>query len=56
LFPLFHHTSFLNVWKIQFCEAEFERCARHKLASAAKPIPPNLLPNGRLMPVPKKEG
>jgi hypothetical protein len=41
----------LRVWQTFYCEACFARCERFKLASAGRPVPPTLLPNGRLVEV-----
>ncbi|HEX9053027.1 MAG TPA: hypothetical protein VF841_21035 [Anaeromyxobacter sp.] len=38
----------LRVWQSFYCEGAFERCERHKLATAGREIPDKLLPNGRL--------
>ena len=56
MFPLFRHASFLNIWKIQYCERDFARCARYQRTLAAKRVEPNLLPNGELLALGKKEG
>ncbi len=38
----------LRVWQSFYCEGAFARCERYKLATAGRPIPDKLLPNGRL--------
>ncbi len=38
----------LRVWQSFYCEGVFSRCERYKLATAGRPIPDKLLPNGRL--------
>jgi hypothetical protein len=38
----------LRVWQSFYCEGVFARCERYKLATAGRPIPDKLLPNGRL--------
>lgn len=52
LFKEFSMKSSLRVWKSYYCEGAFTRCERFQLASASKPVPQNLLPNGRLLEVP----
>ncbi len=47
LFPKFAVRGSLKVWVTFYCEASFEQCARYKLALANRPVPVNLLPNGR---------
>jgi hypothetical protein len=52
--PLFKHFSIkasLLVWTRSYCEGGFARCERLKLADAGLPVPPNLLPNGKLLAV-----
>lgn len=47
LFPRFGLQGALKVWRTFYCEGNFESCARFRLASSGRPVPPNLLPNGR---------
>jgi hypothetical protein len=52
LFPKFSIPALkgaLKVWKNYYCEARWENCVRFKLAAEGKPIPPALLPNGKLV-------
>ncbi len=49
LFPKFSSTPVLNVWQTYYCRARFESCARFKLATQGRPVPPALLPNGKEM-------
>ena len=49
LFPAFAMKSSLRIWRTFYCEGDFARCERLKLAEAGQPVPPNLLPNGRLL-------
>lgn len=51
MFPLFKMESSLNVWKVNFCEANFTRCARYQKSSCGDDVPKNLLPNGHLLGV-----
>ncbi len=41
----------LRVWQGFYCDGEYVRCERYKLASAGCEIPDGLLPNGRLQDV-----
>lgn len=59
LFKIFQVRSFMRIWQIHFCEAEFARCARFELVRQGKPVPANLLPNGKslnLIPEAKDNG
>ncbi|HET8540132.1 MAG TPA: hypothetical protein VFL83_09710 [Anaeromyxobacter sp.] len=49
LFAVFTVNSALTVWKSNYCTAEYARCARCQLSAAGKPVPQNLLPNGRTL-------
>lgn len=52
LFAQFAMRSSLDVWKTYYCEGDFARCERWKLVKAGRPVPLNLLPNGRMLEVP----
>ncbi len=45
----------LRVWQSFYCDGVYGRCERYKLASAGRPIPNNLLPNGRLQDPPEDD-
>ncbi len=47
LFPKFAIRGSLKVWVTFFCEASYENCARYRRALSNRPVPVNLLPNGR---------
>jgi hypothetical protein len=49
MFALFQLKSALRVWQINYCEGEFERCARYRRACDGATMPSNLLPNGKLL-------
>lgn len=55
LFAQFKVKSSLKVWQAFFCEGQYDRCARYKLTVQAKPVPLNLLPNGRVLDVPLEQ-
>jgi hypothetical protein len=52
LFQQFAMKSSLKVWQTYYCEGDFGRCERWRLAAVEKPVPVNLLPNGRKLDVP----
>jgi hypothetical protein len=52
LFAQFRMKSSLAVWQSYYCEGDFERCERFKLVRQARPVPLELLPNGRMLDVP----
>jgi hypothetical protein len=39
----------LRVWQSFYCDGEFRRCERYKLALTGESVPDKLLPNGRLL-------
>ncbi len=47
LFTQFTMPSSVRVWQATYCEADHRRCERFKLVLEARPVPPDLLPNGR---------
>ncbi len=52
LFKQFSIKASLAVWTNRYCENDFARCARLQLSAEGKPVPLNLLPNGRMLAVP----
>jgi hypothetical protein len=55
LYKSFAMKSSLRVWKTYYCEGDFNRCERLRISSAGTPVPPNMLPNGRMLEVPIDE-
>ncbi len=51
LFAKFSLRSSLQVWQQNYCDGQFERCARYRLSVCGKPVPQLLLPNGRELKV-----
>ena len=49
LFPKFSMESSMRVWKTSYCEGTFQRCERYRLATGGATVPPNLLPNGKML-------
>lgn len=51
LFRTFSAKPGLKPWQGQFCLGGYETCARFARALAGKPVPLQLLPNGRTLEV-----
>jgi hypothetical protein len=53
LYKHFTVAPVLEIWKVRYCASDkrFPTCARHKLSTQRRPVPPNLLPNGDMMPL-----
>jgi homoserine dehydrogenase len=49
LFRLITLNSALMIWQTFYCDGKHETCERFQLSLAGKPVPPSLLPNGRLL-------
>jgi len=49
LFPMISVNSALKVWRTFYCEGKWTECHRYKLSLEGKPVPPNLLPNGKVL-------
>lgn len=49
MYDLFQLKGALRVWQINYCEGDFQRCARFQRACDGGRIPKNLLPNGKLL-------
>ena len=54
MFPRFRVKEALNVWIIKYCEDQFASCSRFKAKASGKPVPPALLPNGRVLSLPRR--
>ncbi len=52
LFSVFTMNSALSVWRTNYCAADFARCARYQLSLQGRPVPVNLLPNGKSLALP----
>jgi hypothetical protein len=42
----------LRVWRSYYCDGNFDRCERFRLAEAGHEVSPSLLPNGRMLELP----
>ncbi|MCC6213606.1 MAG: hypothetical protein IT376_01970 [Polyangiaceae bacterium] len=49
MFEWFSLAASLEVWKTNYCRADFTRCARFEASARGRPVAPNLLPNGSLL-------
>jgi hypothetical protein len=49
LFKQFSIKATLVVWTTRYCEGDSSRCERLKLVREGKPVPLNLLPNGKML-------
>lgn len=47
LFVQFALNPALDVWKMHYCEGNYQECVRFKKSSAGQPVPLTLLPNGK---------
>jgi hypothetical protein len=47
MFDLFSSREILNVWRENYCQESFRRCARYRLSCGGYLVPLTLLPNGR---------
>lgn len=52
LYRLFTMSACLGIWKQNYCDCDWVRCARHRKVSTGEQVEPNLLPNGRLLALP----
>ena len=53
LFAQFALNPALKVWQSHYCEGEFVSCTRYQRALEGKSVPLNLLPNGKMIEVPR---
>jgi hypothetical protein len=51
MYSLFRLAGTLATWKINYCNADYERCERYKLSSLGRSVPINLMPNGSLLQI-----
>jgi hypothetical protein len=51
MFPLFNLKGALRVWQQNYCDADYARCVRYVRHRHGDQVPPNLLPNGKLLSI-----
>jgi len=39
----------VKVWRLAYCDGDFSRCERRRLAEAGQQVPVMLLPNGKMV-------
>jgi hypothetical protein len=44
----------LRIWQSLYCDADWERCERRRCLEAGSPMPPKLLPDGRVLGMPPR--
>ena len=44
-----------KTWQTRYCDADFSECARFQEAAKGRPVPINLMPNGKYLNVPGKD-
>lgn len=49
MYEIFQHTGTLGAWQALYCTGQFENCERFKETALGHPVPPNLMPNGKLL-------
>jgi hypothetical protein len=49
MYRVFTLAGALEVWKLNYCRADYARCERYKRTIAGQPVPVNLMPNGALL-------
>lgn len=49
LFPIITLSSALKIWQTFYCDGKYETCLRFQRSSKGERVPPNLLPNGKIL-------
>lgn len=49
LFPVISLSSALMIWQTFYCDGQHETCLRFQRSLKGEKVPPNLLPNGKLL-------
>jgi hypothetical protein len=49
MYRLFKFAGTLAVWKINYCNADYTRCARYQASRQGQQVPINLMPNGEFL-------
>ncbi len=49
MYAKFQNKGTLAVWKINYCEADYERCKRYEVRVTGTKPPDTMLPNGELL-------
>ncbi len=56
MYRLLKLSGTLATWKINYCNGDYSRCERYRLAAEGRPVPINLMPNGALLRGHSSEG
>ncbi|MFO0764913.1 MAG: hypothetical protein U0487_02600 [Patescibacteria group bacterium] len=54
MFALFTQNTTTRIWKDNYCEGDFKKCARYQRSQEGKPVPNTLMPNGKELQLPKR--
>lgn len=49
MFKRFNDKKALEIWKVNYCQGDYQRCARFKKRKAGEPIEDKLLPSGDML-------
>jgi len=49
LFPVISLSSALKIWQTFYCDSQHENCLRYQRSLKGEKVPPNLLPNGKVL-------
>ncbi len=49
MYTHFSQSGLLKVWKQRYCTSNYRDCVRFHLAAIGEPVPPAMLPNGKLL-------
>ncbi len=53
MYELFSLAGTQGIWQSLYCDADYRRCERFRLAQDGIPVPKNLLPDGKELRVTK---
>ena len=49
IYAMFKLAGMTGLWQALYCHGHYQRCERFLASCAGKPIPPHMLPDGKLL-------
>jgi hypothetical protein len=54
MYDLFKLAGMQGLWQALYCHGTYQRCERFQASAAGRPVPPNMLPDGKFLRLTKK--
>jgi hypothetical protein len=54
MYDLFKLAGMQGLWQALYCHGTYQRCARFQVSVTGRPVPPHMLPDGKLLKLTKR--